>query len=83
MEEPEIALHPAASGVLLAALRDGARRTQILVTSHSPDLLDNPDIGTDSLLAVQNSDGLTKIGTIEIKKKFSLKDMLFHGQLEL
>ena len=26
---------------------------------------------------------VTKVGQIEIKKKFSLKDMLFHGQLEL
>ena len=26
---------------------------------------------------------VTKLGQIEIKKKFGLKDMLFHGQLEL
>ena len=26
---------------------------------------------------------VTKLGQIEIKKKFSLKDMMFHGQLEL
>ena len=26
---------------------------------------------------------VTKLGPLEIKKKFSLKDMMFHGQLEL
>ncbi|MEZ4580739.1 MAG: AAA family ATPase [Caldilineaceae bacterium] len=59
LEEPEMALHPAAAGVLLAALREASRSIQILVTSHSPDLLDNPDIDTDSLLAVESADALT------------------------
>ena len=62
LEEPEMALHPAAAGVLLLALREGAHYRQILVTSHSPDLLDNPDIPTEALLAVDNRDGLTPSG---------------------
>src|SRR5579862_2959501 len=65
LEEPEIALHPAAAGVLLSALREGARHCQILVTSHSPDLLDNPDIPPESLAAVDNPEGLTRIGPID------------------
>ena len=40
-EEPEIALHPAAVGVLLDALRDGAHKTQVITTSHSPDILED------------------------------------------
>ena len=35
LEEPEIALHPAAARVLLGALREGSRHCQVLVTSPS------------------------------------------------
>jgi predicted ATPase len=77
LEEPEMALHPAAAGVLLSALREGARHCQILVTSHSPDLLDNSDISTDSLLAVDNQDGLTRIGPLDAADRAVLRDKLF------
>jgi predicted ATPase len=77
LEEPEMALHPAAAHVLLSALREGARHCQILVTSHSPDLLDNPDIPTESLLAVDNEDGLTRIGPIDGAGREVLRDKLF------
>jgi predicted ATPase len=77
LEEPEMALHPAAAGVLLAALRDASRQVQILVTSHSPDLLDNPDIAVDSLLAVENRDGLTTIGPIDAAGREMLLERLF------
>ena len=41
IEEPELALHPAAAGVLIDSLREAADTAQVLVTSHSPDLLDD------------------------------------------
>ena len=72
-----MALHPAAASVLLAALREGARHCQILVTSHSPDLLDNADIPTDALLAVDNQDGLTRIGPIDQAGRDVLHKHLF------
>jgi predicted ATPase len=77
LEEPEMALHPAAASVLLAALREGSRQCQILVTSHSPDLLDNPDIPDDALLAVDNLDGLTRIGCIDEAGRSVLRSRLF------
>lgn len=77
MEEPEIALHPAAAGVLLSALREGAQHCQTIVTSHSPDLLDNPDIPAESLLAVNNDGGVTRIGPIDSAGKQMLRDRLF------
>ena len=40
IEEPETALHPAAAGALMDSLREAATGTQVLITSHSPDLLD-------------------------------------------
>jgi predicted ATPase len=77
LEEPEMALHPAAASVLLSALREASQHTQVLVTSHSPDLLDNPEIPTESLLAVENEDGVTVIGPVDSAGRSVLKERLF------
>lgn len=77
LEEPEMALHPAAASVLLSALRKGAENCQIIVTSHSPELLDNPDIEPDSIMAVDNPGGLTRIGNIDSAGRDMLRRKLF------
>lgn len=77
LEEPEMALHPAASAVLLAALRQASQDLQILVTSHSPDLLDNEDIPPESIFAVDNVDGVTQIAGIDPAGRQLLRDKLF------
>ena len=77
LEEPEMALHPAASAVLLAALRQASQDSQILVTSHSPDLLDNEDISPESIFAVDNVDGVTQIAGIDPAGRQALRDKLF------
>ena len=84
IEEPEAALHPAAAGVLVDALQDAAEHAQILVTSHSPDLLDNHDISDESILAVVAEYGetrfgprKTKIGSIDQAGRSVLRDRLF------
>ena len=77
IEEPEIALHPAAAGVLLDALRDAAEKKQVIVTSHSPDLLDNDDLSADSILAVEANSGNTEIAEIDEASRSVLQDKLF------
>lgn len=77
LEEPEMALHPAATNILLASLREAAQRVQILVTSHSPDLLDDERIAPESLLAVENDAGLTRIGAIDEAGRAILRQKLF------
>jgi predicted ATPase len=77
IEEPEAALHPAATGVLLDALNEASRSTQILVTSHSPDLLENDRIPADSILAVSLSDGATRIGPLDEVGRSALRDHLY------
>ena len=77
IEEPEIALHPAAAGVLVDALRDATEHVQVLVTSHSPDLLDNHDIPDESILAVVAEHGETKIGFLDEVGLSVLRDRLF------
>jgi predicted ATPase len=77
IEEPEIALHPGAAGVLLDSLREATGRTQVLVTSHSPDLLDDDKLGTESILAVVSEQGNTRIGPLDVAGKSALRERLY------
>jgi len=77
IEEPETALHPAAAGALREALSRAAERTQVIVTSHSPDLLDDPEIPVDSLLAVDAITGETRIAPLDEPSRAALRERLF------
>ena len=77
IEEPETALHPAAAGVLIDSMRDAISMRQVLVTSHSPDLLDNPSIAGSEILAVVAEGGDTRIGHLDEAGRSVLRDRLF------
>lgn len=59
IEEPEIALHPAAAGVLRDALFEASESKQVIASSHSTELLDTSDIGPEQLIAVDAEGGTT------------------------
>ena len=77
IEEPEVALHPAAAEVLIDGLRDAAEQAQILVTSHSPDLLDNKEIPDDAIVAVVAEHGESRIGPLDEVGRSALRDHLY------
>jgi predicted ATPase len=77
IEEPETALHPAASAALREALVRASATTQVLVTSHSPDLLDDRDIDADAVLAVVSETGETKIAPLDEGSRQVMRDHLF------
>lgn len=77
IEEPEIALHPAAAGVVRDALSRASARCQVLVTSHSPDLLDDPEIPVEALLAVSGEEGITRIAPLDEASRSVLRDRLY------
>jgi predicted ATPase len=77
IEEPEMALHPAASGVLTDSLQDASRYSQVLVTSHSPDLLDDQSISDEAIIAVVAEHGDTKIGRLDEAGRSALQDHLY------
>ncbi len=77
IEEPETALHPAASAALREALTRASRHTQVIVTSHSPDLLDDCDLGPDALLAVVSEGGDTHIAPLDKASRSVMSDQLF------
>ena len=89
IEEPEIALQPAAAGVLLDGLQEAAENTQILITSHSPDLLDSEEINAKSILAVESSGGTTAIDHVDAagrtvlgKRLYTIGELLRLAQLQ-
>ncbi|MDB6072088.1 MAG: chromosome segregation protein [Verrucomicrobiales bacterium] len=77
LEEPEMALHPGASGVLMGALREASETTQIIVTSHSPELLDDPDIDPGSIFSVVNEEGNSYIAPVDEAGRELMKKRLF------
>jgi len=77
IEEPEVALHPGAAGVLRDGLKAASRNTQVLVTSHSPDLLDDKSISDENILAVTNRNGDTLIGPVDAAGRSAIQDNLF------
>lgn len=77
IEEPEAALHPAAAGALMDALREAATHTQVLVTTHGADLLDRFDPEEDHLLAVEFRDGRTEIGPVNPASRAAIREHLY------
>ncbi|MDX2266724.1 MAG: AAA family ATPase [Bryobacter sp.] len=77
IEEPEIALHPAAAAALLDALREASQDRQTIVTSHSPDLLDLVDPDREGIIAVNAEQGTTKIAPIDAASKETLRAGLY------
>ena len=77
IEEPEIALHPAASGALIDALREATSHTQVLFTTHSPDLLDAINPENEALLAVQSIQGNTTIAPVDAASQEAIRNQLY------
>ncbi|MCU7923869.1 MAG: AAA family ATPase [Candidatus Thiodiazotropha sp. (ex Dulcina madagascariensis)] len=77
IEEPETALHPAASAALRDALAKASEQTQVIVTSHSPDLLDDLGLSADALLSVDSEGGETRIARLDEASRKSMHDHLF------
>jgi predicted ATPase len=76
IEEPETALHPAASAALREALGRASEQTQIIVTSHSPDLLDDMSITPEKLRVVVAEEGATRIAHVSEGTRKAIRDHL-------
>ena len=75
LEEPELAIHPGAMGVLADAMKEASTRGQVLVATHSPDLLDRLPI--ESIRAVTAEGGATKVGRVAEHQLKSVRENLF------
>ena len=75
VEEPEAGQHPGAVEVLADAIREAALHTQVIVTSHSPELLEG--MGDDSIIAVAANRGATQFGGLDGASRSAIRDHLF------
>ncbi len=68
IEEPETGLHPKALRAIFDAVDEANDHVQILMTSHSPEIVDMFE-GTDHLLAVEMRNGATIINRLDAAGK--------------
>jgi predicted ATPase len=88
IEEPEVALHPAAAGVLFDALTEAAEQVQVIATTQSDDLLDRDDLDPSIIRAVGSQAGLTVIGNVNRvslqaihERRFTAGELMRAGQV--
>ncbi|HEY7427878.1 MAG TPA: AAA family ATPase [Gemmataceae bacterium] len=88
IEEPETSLHPAATHALVSALEAATEHTQVLLTTHSGDLLADPKLSPSSVLVVRLRDGQTEIAPVDPASReiihrelYTLADLHRLGQL--
>ncbi len=75
VEEPELMIHPGAMGVLANVIRGTSHRSQVILTTHSPDLITNFPV--NSLRIVDLENGATKIGPVREDERQIVEDKLF------
>lgn len=77
IEEPETAVHPAAAAVLRDALAEASLMRQVIVTSHSPELLDDAMLDPTAVVAVEADGGVTRLARPDPAGRTSLQEKLF------
>lgn len=76
LEEPEAAVHPGAAAVLAESLLEAGLRTQVLITTHSPDLITRFEV--DALRAVERTEtGVSRIAPILESQRAAVRERLF------
>lgn len=74
IEEPEQTIHPGALGILLDYIREASQRGQVLLTTHSSDLLDLLNI--DEIRVVEREGGTTTVSAVEESQRILVEKRL-------
>ena len=77
IEEPELMIHPRALPVLCDEISEAAIRGQIIITTHSPDIIAR--FPPESLRIVEMVDGATQIGKLTEYQRQVINDQIFNG----
>jgi predicted ATPase len=75
IEEPELTVHPGALRLLYDYMHEAAEHGQVLLTTHSPDLLDL--LETDSVRVVSRRDGATAVEPLDETQREVVQRGLF------
>jgi predicted ATPase len=74
IEEPELAIHPGALTVIRDFIVDAQRHAQIIITTHSPELLDHFD--ADYIRVVDRTRDATRISVMDEDQRHAVRDSL-------
>lgn len=75
LEEPELNLHPGAIGVLCDVLQEASLRSQVIITTHSPDVLSR--LPVEALRVLEKRAGATSVGLIDAVQRHAILEQLF------
>lgn len=82
LEEPETNLHPGVLNAVADLILDASERTQVVVTTHSPDLLDAKWICPENLRIVSWEQGATQVRPLgEVPQSALREHLMYAGQL--
>ena len=76
VEEPEMSIHPGALGVVFELLLEASERMQVIVTTHSPELLDEKKIRDRHLRMVEWREGATLVTPVSDANRRALEEGL-------
>lgn len=76
LAEPETTMDPGAVGAVLDVLHHARRFMQVLVTTHSPDILDAEWIEDRHLRLVESEDGMSRVRSVSASTRGILQDRL-------
>lgn len=77
IEEPEASIHPAALEILVDILKSGSQKTQTIITTHSPDILDNKDISDAEIMVVESVRGKANVAPMSSESRELIKQNLY------
>lgn len=77
IEEPEATVNPAVAEVVVEVLMDAAKKKQILLTSHSPDILDYKELTDTQIRVVTMEHGRTLIGPVSPAGRDAIRERLY------
>ena len=75
IEEPELSIHPGALAMLSEVIEEAATRSQVLITTQSPDLISR--FSADQLRVVERVGTDTRIGPIDEGQREAINAQLF------
>jgi hypothetical protein len=77
IEEPEATVHPGAAELIVQVLMDSAHERQVLLTTHSPDILDHKELLDDQIRVVKMERGQTLIAPVSQSGRETIRRRLY------
>ena len=77
IEEPEATIHPAATEVIVQVLEAAAQERQVLLTTHSPDILDYKELNDTQIRVVTMDRNATSIAPVSQEGRKAIRERLY------